>query len=393
MPHSPFQGWQNFKINGETSMKDEKEKASSCCNTVPEETEKKKCCAVSTVEPSNEPESQPILTVDSKWTADDYWGQVKARSGSFRNRYTVNPGLYKIGNPDEKSEVFVTANYKLTFNILRRELSGIDSWILVLDTKGINVWCAAGKGTFGTDELVRRIRVTELEKIISHRRLIVPQLGGVGIRAHVVKKQTGFYLHYGPVEASHIPAYLAAGRRATKEMRRIRFNWVDRLILTPIELNAVMKKFGIYALLVLVYFGIDRSGILFGKAFHEGLLFVALGFLSILAGALITPVLLPFIPFRSFAIKGWIAGIVSLMAFSLGTGLTAEISPLLTTFNYLFFPLVSSYLALQFTGSTTFTNMSGVVKELKYAFPLYKSGFVVSLLLLVAQKVQEWRVL
>ena len=71
--------------------------------------------------------------------------------------YTVNPGLCRVGNPDDASPALVTANYKMSFDRLRKELSGLDAWIMVLDTKGINVWCAAGKGTFGTEEAVRKI--------------------------------------------------------------------------------------------------------------------------------------------------------------------------------------------------------------------------------------------
>lgn len=67
--------------------------------------------------------------------------------------YTIDPGLYALGNPDESSPVLVTANYKLTFDRLRQSLPKLDAWVLVLDTKGINVWCAAGKGTFGTGEV------------------------------------------------------------------------------------------------------------------------------------------------------------------------------------------------------------------------------------------------
>jgi CO dehydrogenase/acetyl-CoA synthase gamma subunit (corrinoid Fe-S protein) len=92
-------------------------------------------------------------------------------------RYAVEPGLYAIGEPDSESNVFVTANYKLSFDILRKNLKGMNSWILVLDTKGINVWCAAGKGTFGTDEIVRRINEAQLHKVINHRKIIVPQQG------------------------------------------------------------------------------------------------------------------------------------------------------------------------------------------------------------------------
>jgi len=62
-------------------------------------------------------------------------------------------GLYAIGNPVPDAPVFVSANYTLSFDALRSALDGIDVLSWFIDTKGINVWCAAGKGTFGTDEL------------------------------------------------------------------------------------------------------------------------------------------------------------------------------------------------------------------------------------------------
>ena len=151
----------------------------------------------------------------------DRWGQVRARSGSFRMEYSIRPGLYAIGSPDASSDIFVTANYKLSFDILRRALAGINGWILVLDTKGINVWCAAGKGTFGTEELIKRVFAAKLSDLVSHRRLIVPQLGATGVRASEVKKKTGFTVYFGPVEASDIKEYLEAGCHATPEMRKI----------------------------------------------------------------------------------------------------------------------------------------------------------------------------
>ena len=82
---------------------------------------------------------------------------LRSRTGAFRMKYSVAPGLYSIGGPDKDSDVFVSANYKLSFDMLRRELKGMNAWILVLDTKAINVWCAAGKRTFSADEIVKRI--------------------------------------------------------------------------------------------------------------------------------------------------------------------------------------------------------------------------------------------
>src|SRR5512142_76864 len=145
-----------------------------------------------------------IPQVSTRLKPSDFLGSVMVRWGINRNRYRVDPGLYEVGSPGPDSDVFVTANYKLSFDNLRKNLSGINGWILVLDTKGINVWCAAGKGTFGTRELVNRIGLVSLEKIVNHKRLILPQLGATGVAAHKVKEETGFNVHYGPVRASDI---------------------------------------------------------------------------------------------------------------------------------------------------------------------------------------------
>ena len=96
--------------------------------------------------------------ISSAWLLEDHLGALRVRFSLGRNRYRVLPGLYALGRPGKDSEVLVTANYKLSFDLLRKNLSGLNAWILVLETYGINVWCAAGKGTFGSDELIRQIK-------------------------------------------------------------------------------------------------------------------------------------------------------------------------------------------------------------------------------------------
>jgi len=85
--------------------------------------------------------------------------------------------------------VLVTANFKMSFDRLRNALPGRDAWILVLDTKGVNVWCAAGKGTFGTSELVARITACGLNQIVSHREVVLPQLQGPVFQLTTSKKR------------------------------------------------------------------------------------------------------------------------------------------------------------------------------------------------------------
>ena len=118
-----------------------------------------------------------IPRVGTELSFADRLGSWEARWGIGRYRYRIEPGLYAVGEPTHESPVFVTANYKMSFDSLRSQLGGHDGWILVLDTKGINVWCAAGKRTFGTEEIVARIQAVSLRSVVSYRTLILPQLG------------------------------------------------------------------------------------------------------------------------------------------------------------------------------------------------------------------------
>ena len=221
-----------------------------------------------------------VPVVSTEWSRADRWGQIRSRVGAYRMTYSIKPGLYAAGKPDETSDVFVSANYKLSFDILRRELKGINGWILVLDTKGINVWCAAGKGTFGTAELVKRITAANLGSLVSHRRIIVPQLGATGVRASDIKNKTGFNVYFGPVEASDIKRYCTDNYRATPEMRQIQFGMIKRMILTPIELNQALKRFPLAGLIILVIFGLQPAGIIFKNAWFEGWPFLFLCLVS-----------------------------------------------------------------------------------------------------------------
>ncbi len=334
-----------------------------------------------------------VHRVSCDWSRADYIGMIRSRTGAFRMNYAVTPGLYAVGDPAGESDVFVTANYKLTFDVLRRSLKGMNAWLLVLDTKSINVWCAAGKGTFGTDELVKRIQETKLDSVVTHRKIILPQLGAVGVNAAAVQKKTGFRVSFGPVQASDIPEYVRAGYKKTKEMSTVRFPMLDRLVLTPMEINPMMKKYPWYAAGVLLLFGLQPSGVFFKDAWFGGWPYLVLGLMAVLAGAFLTPVLLPFVPFRSFAIKGWIMGLLLTLLADRGLGALNGNTMLLSATAYLLFPALSSYIALQFTGSTTYTGMSGVNKELKIGIPAYLGTAAVSFVLLVLFKLQEWRII
>jgi len=308
--------------------------------------------------------SGPVPVVSTRLTWQDRLGSWKARWGINRMNYRVQPGLYAVGQPDPSSPVLVTANYKMTFDCLRRELTGLSVWILVLDTKGVNVWCAAGKGTFGTKELIRRLRLVRLEKLVTHRTLILPQLGAPGIKAHEVGRETGFHVVYGPVRASDIPAFLAAGQQASPAMRQVRFNLADRFVLTPMELVSSIKP----ALIGLgVLFILNAAGL-----GHYGLtdLIALLG--ALICGCVLTPVLLPILPGRMFAVKGIWPGLIWALAINLIGGWPAPSAAvwLKALAFFLILPGLSAFEAMNFTGCSTYTSLSGVNQEMRRILPI-----------------------
>ncbi len=309
-----------------------------------------------------------IPYVATRWDFYDRWGAVKVRWSLGRFKYRVTPGIYAVGNPGRDSLVFVTGNYKLSFDHLRRALKGIDGWILVIETKGINVWCAAGKGTFGTKEVVRRIRIHHLDQLVDHRKIILPQLSAPGVAAHDVKKMTGFTVIYGPVLAEDIRAFLNAGLKATDDMRKITFPFVERLKLIPVDLFYGKYYLLIVPIVFLILSGFNRSGYSLDLVFDNAGKTTVNLFSGYLAGCVLTPAILPWIPFRRFSAKGlvtgWSVAILLLFAGTLGLTLIENISW------FLMIGGLSSFMAMNFTGSSTFTSLSGVQKEMKTALPL-----------------------
>jgi acetyl-CoA decarbonylase/synthase complex subunit gamma len=311
--------------------------------------------------------SVPRVSPDLHWR--DRWGTIKARWGIGRMDYAIDPGLYALGSPNRASAVLVSANYKMSFDRLRGSLPGRDLWILVLDTKGINVWCAAGKGTFGTEELVRRIESSRLKEVVGHRSLIVPQLGAPGVAAHRVKKLAGFGVHYGPIDADDLPAYMDAGFKATRKMRLKTFPLKERAVLIPIELVETIKPTAIIAPVLFLLGGIGGPAGFWANALHDGA-FAVLAFLSaILGGAVLHPLLLPYLPGRAFSAKGLVLGAVVAIAmlYMQGVDLATWAGRLGALAWLLIIPAVTAYLAMNFTGASTYTSLSGVNREMRWA--------------------------
>ncbi len=314
-----------------------------------------------------------ITHTTSKLTFRDKLNHFLARTGLRRERFRVQPGLYVLGKPDKQSHVFVSANYGLSFDTLRAALSGTDCYILVLDTKGINVWCAAGKGTFGTEELVHRIDSVKLKQYVEHNLLILPQLGAPGVAAHEVTKRTGFKVEYGPVRANDISEYLKT-HKATPEMRRVTFNLRERLILIPAEITHTILPI----LVLMILLNLISSPI------------AALAVLAIaVANLFIFPILLPWIPTPNFSTKGFLMGSIIAIPFFLLVFFNNPLAEWWKRVGWalpylLILPSFIAFVALNTSGATTYVSTSGVKREIFAYFPtmfwMFCSGIILGVI-------------
>lgn len=317
----------------------------------------------------------PVPHIATTLARADHVGACKARWGIGRMNYIVPPGLYAVGMPDSGSPVLVTANYKMSYDLVRSSLAGRNVWLLVLETFGVNVWCAAGKGTFGTGELVERIEKSGLSRVVEHRNLILPILGAPGVAAHQVTRHTGFRVMYGTIRAADIPQYLDNGMVTTESMRTMTFSFYERLVLVPVEIVLALKTN------LLISAGLFAAGWLAG-GLEAGVTLLLIWLGAMLTGVAVGPLLLPWLPGRSFAVKGACAGaLFSLLCYLLAGGRNWGMPETVALF--LSVPAISGFYTLNFTGCTTYTSPSGVRKEMRRALPLMGGAVLLSGVLLI----------
>jgi len=312
-----------------------------------------------------------IPRVETTIRFSDRWQNCKARWGLGRMKHTVSPGLYAVGSPSDKSKVFVTANFGTSFDCVRSALSGLNAWIMVLDTQGVNVWCAAGKGTFGTDEIVRRVQTTRLKEIVTHRQLIVPQLGAPGVAAHEVRERSGFRVIYGPVRSTDIPGFLANNMEADRSMRRVSFTFRQRMALVPNDIVQYLKYAAVVALCFLLLSGFRAGDYSIDHVTSSGLASFVIVLVAYVLVHIFTMALLPWLPGRSFSAKGAVlgAGLATLTAWYIYASPLLFPSPFTLVGWVLIILSSSSFVAMNYTGSSTYTSLSGVLKEMKIALP------------------------
>jgi hypothetical protein len=271
----------------------------------------------------------------------------------------------------------VTANYKLSFDTVRFSLDGIDAWLLVVDTRGINVWCAAGKRTFSSEEVIFSVEHTRIKEITSRRTLILPQLSATGVSALDVKRGCGFEVLFGPIKASDIIAFLKNKNAASEAARSVTFTVRERAVLIPVELYLLLRPLAIIAIVAFLISGIGQDVFSLPDAWQRGFSLIKATLLGILSGSVLLPILLPWLYGRQFWIKGLWPGLVTGLLFYLTADQLTSLDRIAL---FLWVVALSSFQGMNFTGCTPYTSPSGVEHEMRRGLPIQAlisiTGFV-----------------
>jgi hypothetical protein len=189
---------------------------------------------------------------------------------------------------------------------------------------------------------------------------------------------------WGPVRSKDLKAFLSAGMEATPEMRAVTFTFTERIVLAPMELVPSLR-YAVWAIPALLALAVLGGSV--GLRRFEPLLALLALFpsvlmfaMAVLAGAVLVPALLPWLPGRAFTTKGAVAGAaVALLGLIALPGMLGMLSAWSWAGVVLIVASAASYLGVNFTGSTPYTSPSGVEAELRRALPVEAVALAVGL--------------
>jgi acetyl-CoA decarbonylase/synthase complex subunit gamma len=153
------------------------------------------------------------------------------------------------------------------------------------------------------------------------------------------------------------------------------------MVLIPVELVGAFKAGLVVLPVIFLVDSLWRAGGFWSNGLGHGLYSVLAIVMAILAGAVLTPLLLPWLPGRAFSFKGLISGILTTLVLLLFRWKGWDTWPgrLEIAAWAVLIPAISAYLAMNFTGSSTYTSLSGVKKEMRLALPLQIGAGVLGL--------------
>ena len=294
----------------------------------------------------------------------------------------IEPGIYESGNPTPISPVIVTANYDYTYIRVMKDLEGIDAWVLAVDSRGINVWCAARGGNFGNSQLIEAVKATDIREISSKKNLILPQLSGGGVsmpKLYEKDVEFPFKVRYGPVWSEDLPQYLKNGQK-TEKMRLAKFTLKQRMKVGLGHTSFLIRKIFLKFLLVAMFIILTLA--LFNPSWFPKLIVAGEILLAVIIANFLLALLLPITNFtRKFVIKGYIFGALS----AVGSGLLTYIihqNIIYVFFTLIFYFWIGFFSTMSFSGSTMATSPTEIAEEYPLFKKINKSLLIVGIILL-----------
>jgi len=120
----------------------------------------------------------------------------------------VDPGIYKIGEPDDMAPIFVTSNYRMTKIPVEQDLQGanLNCWLLVVDTEGIGIESAVAGGQFNAGGIGEAVKEFGAFENVNHRVLVIP---GMAARlSGALEDEANAFVVVGPRDSSGIPKFM-----------------------------------------------------------------------------------------------------------------------------------------------------------------------------------------
>lgn len=292
---------------------------------------------------------------------------------AFKRTYVVEPGLYYLGSEfDADAPLLVTSNYRMTVVLVARKARQANARLLVVDTDGINVWCAAGKGAFSNRAILQQLERYDRRLLTQAKwlRLVLPKFALAGVdftalRDHKIRPIIG------PLYAKDLPAYLQGSRLEDCDNDRVVFGLQSRIFTwLPGLVQAVGYGVSIVVVMTIV-----------GRIWSVS---APLGLITLLAAvATAYPLLFPWLPGKRFAVKG--ISLAFLMTLALGAlagsgWLALDMLPAAIAFAF----AGAIFIGLAYTGNSAVSNYSRVRKEIARFLPLNVLLFALSLVLFIA---------
>lgn len=320
-----------------------------------------------------------LLAQKISFKSIDYFKAFYSWIFAFRRTFIIEPGLYYTGERyNRDTPLLVTCNYHMTVFLLWRILKNRSIRLLVIDTKGINVWCSSGKGQFCAKEIIKQIekydrKTLSVSETIS---LILPKLSLSGVSIAELKRNS-IDPQIGPVYGKELPEYLDDIPFKDRVDDRFKFSMKDRLF-TLIPSLVQFSKYAIYigmGLFVWDYF------------FKTDIYWQVIPISMVIAVMYI--IFFPLLPTKTFALKGLFLCGLQILGLCIFYFLFNENSMDQLSFLFYLFLLCGAnlFFPLYYTGNSGVSNYSLVKKEIIRYLPVSAVFLMASIITIIIKGV------